>query len=99
MVTKKFCILFTFLLCKVGTKAFAYDIAVKNEDGVTIYYNYINDNKELEVTHSNYSGVLVIPETVSYMNRERTVTSIGSGAFSYCESLISVTIPSSVTRV
>ena len=29
----------------VGTKASAYDIAVENEDGVTIYYNYINDGK------------------------------------------------------
>ena len=46
-----------------GTKAFAYDIAVKNADGVTIYYNYINDEKELEVTNNNnnYTGSVVIP--------------------------------------
>ena len=29
----------------------AYDIGVKNEDGVFIYYNYINDGSELEVTY------------------------------------------------
>ena len=46
-------ILLTILLSMVGTKALAYDIEVKNDDGVTIYYNYINDGKELEVTYRN----------------------------------------------
>ena len=31
--------------------ASAYDIAVENADGVTIYYNYINDGKELGVAY------------------------------------------------
>ena len=44
-------ILPTMLLCMFGAKAYAYDIAVKNADGVTIYYNYINNEKELEVTY------------------------------------------------
>ena len=35
-------------------KSFAYDIAVENADGVTIYYNYINEGKELEVTASSF---------------------------------------------
>ena len=57
----------------VGKKALAYDIEVKNADGVTIYYNYINDGKELEVTTKTigsykYSGSVVIPEEVTYMN-------------------------------
>ena len=50
---------FTFLLVVLMSmtknKAFAYDIAVENEDGVTIYYNYINDGKELEVTAPVYN--------------------------------------------
>jgi len=29
----------------------AYDFAVKNADGITIYYNYINSGKEVEVTY------------------------------------------------
>ena len=33
-----------------GIKAYAYDIAVENADGVNIYYNYYNEGKELEVT-------------------------------------------------
>ena len=47
-------ILPTMLLCMFGAKAYAYDIAVKNADGVTIYYNYINNEKELEVTYLYY---------------------------------------------
>jgi hypothetical protein len=60
--------------------ASAYDIAVENADGVTIYYNYINDGKKLGVTYlkkiydenrNTYVGSITIPEEVTYMNRTR----------------------------
>ena len=88
--------------------ASAHDIEVKNADGVTIYYNYINDGTELEVTfrgsyydsYSNeYQGNVAIPEEVTYMNRTRKVTSIGVRAFYYCTGLTSVTIGNSVTSI
>ena len=86
----------------VGVKAYAYDIAVDNADGVTICYNYINDANELEVTSrvpEYYYGNVVIPEEVTYMNRTRRVTSIGNNAFYSCVALQSVTIPNSVTSI
>ena len=88
--------------------ASAHDIEVKNGDGVTIYYNYINDGKELEVTFrgnylneypDEYTGNVVIPEEVTYMSRTRKVTSIGGNAFLWCDGLTSITIPNSVTSI
>lgn len=89
------------LMSIVGVKAYAYDIAVDNADGVTICYNYINDANELEVTSRvpEYYGNVVIPEEVTYMNRTRRVTSIGNNAFYNCVVLQSVTIPNSVTSI
>ena len=89
----------------------AHDIEVKNADDVTIYYNYINEGTELEVTFcgssysfNKYKGNVVIPEEVNYMNRILKVTSIGESAFRNCGSVISggltsVTIPNSVTSI
>ena len=88
--------------------ASAHDIEVQNADGVTFYYNYINNGTELEVTfrgskydsYSNeYQGNVAIPEEVTYMNRTRKVTSIGYRAFYYCSGLTSITIPNSVTSI
>ena len=88
--------------------ASAHDIAVNNAGGVTIYYNYINDGTELEVTfrgskydsYSNeYQGNVAIPEEVTYMNRTRKVTSIRDDVFRDCSGLTSVIIPNSVTSI
>ena len=100
-------ILLTLLISMGSTRAIAYDIAVENADGITIYYNYTNEGKELEVAflhegNSNslaYSNDLVIPEDVSYMNRSRKVTGIGYYAFANCSNLTTVTIPNSVTII
>jgi hypothetical protein len=86
----------------ISYKSYAYDIAVENADGVTIYYNYINEGRELEVTHpeyDNYSGTITIPEEVTFMNRTRKVTRIGTYTFYGDDDLISVNLPSSVTSI
>ena len=47
MKSKKLFFFFSLLLSMVGTKAFAYDIVVKNADGVTIYYNLLVSDKKM----------------------------------------------------
>ena len=98
----------TLMMCFVTGEAYAYDIKVENEDGVTIYYNYINERRELEVTYqsttdngyfSYYAGSVVIPKEVTFMRMTRKVTSIGEGAFFGCIGLTSVTIPGSVKSI
>ena len=98
-------ILLTLLMSMTGAKAFAHDIAVANNDGVTIYYRWANNNTELAVSYggsfgsSSYTGNVVIPESVDYNGNTYPVTSIGYYAFSNCYNLTSVTIPNSVTSI
>ena len=94
-------ILLTILMSMTGEKTFAYDIAVPNFDGVTIYYEWANTEKtELAVSYSSlYSGNVVIPESVVYEGKTYNVTSIDYNAFYNCNSLTSVTIPNTVTSI
>ena len=107
MKRQRFILVLTLLMGLMGTRGYAHDIEVANSDGVTIYYNWTNNNTELQVTYrgdtytsfSEYSGVVVIPATVTYNNSPYPVTSIGQSAFSDCSDLTSVTIPKSVTSI
>ena len=102
---KKLNLLFTalLLLCSVGT-ATAHDFEVNG-----IYYNITDDtNKTVEVTYQGasyshypdeYTGSVVIPESVTYNGSTYSVTSIVNSAFRYCTGLTSVVIGNSVTSI
>ena len=86
---------------------FIWTIAFAQTEIDGIYYNLNNENKTAEVTYQyywssdNYSGIttLTIPSSVTYNSETYNVTSIGNGAFTYCSSLSSITIPNSVTSI
>lgn len=115
-------IIIALLFNLVGLKTFAQIFSVENNDGVTIYYAYINNGKDLAVSyldchyysdesssdntfivysHKGYEGVekIIIPEKVTYMNRTRTVTSIGACAFALCKDLKTVVLPNTITKI
>ena len=94
------------LMSMTSLTANAHDIAVTS-NGVTFYYNFANNGKELSVTfqgdsfkaYNEYSGSIVIPSTVTYNGTTYQVTSIGEEAFRQCDGLTSVTIPNSVMNI
>ena len=88
------------LLGSISAYAHNFDV-----DG--IYYNITSD-ATVEVTFrgssysyydNEYSGDIIIPSTVTYSEKEYSVTSIGESAFYSCDGLTSVTIPNSVTSI
>lgn len=96
--------LLTMLMSMAASVASAYDAKI---DG--IYYNFDSSKNTATVTYeyfslstrwkSDYSGNVIIPESVTYNDVTYSVTSIGSSAFSGCTGLTSITIPESVTSV
>ena len=96
--------LFQILTMLMFLSAYSHDIEVANADGVTIYYNYNDDGKELSVTrkannYNSYSGKVVIPETITYNGQTYPVTSIGELAFRGCTGLTSVIIGKGITSI
>ncbi len=64
---------------------------------VTTRYNPETHNSETK--YSNYSGVIKIPESVTYEGVIYKVTSIGESAFYGCGGLTNIDIPNSVTSI
>ena len=92
----------SMFFCMVSLTASAYDRIV---DG--IYYNLNSSTNEAEVAFyklsdenaNAYQGSVIIPSSFTYGVKTYNVTSIGSGAFSYCSGLTSIDIPNSVTSI
>lgn len=84
--------------------ASAYDFEVNG-----IYYDILSPTDltcEVVASPDKYSGDIVIPEKVTYNNRQLSVIAISGsllapklGAFYCCESLISVSLPESVNEI
>lgn len=104
--TKAF--LITLFMGLVSQYVCAHSIEVANAQGVTIYYNWTNNQTELTVTfkgsysndYSNeYSGDIIIPSSVTYNENTYPVTGIVSAAFRDNATLTSIVIPNSIKSI
>ncbi len=95
--------LFTLLLAVAASVGTMFAEKVQIGD---LYYNLNETDQTAEVTYelggaNNYLGLTTvhIPASVTYSGTTYRITSIGSGAFQFGNSLTSVTIPNSVTSI
>ena len=64
-----------------------------------IYYDISETTATVTYGDNEYSGDIVIPESITYENSKYSVTSIGELAFIYCSGLTSIAIPNSITSI
>ena len=100
MKRKNNLLILTLLLNMFSAKVMAYDAIV---DG--IYYNlhlygtYFYAEVTCFYNDDAYIGHVIIPEKITYAEKQYPVTCIGNDAFSGCTGLTSVTIPNSMTSI
>ena len=89
--------LFLSLAALLSLPVLAVEVEI---DGINYYL--LSKAKQATViakSSGEYSGEVVIPESVKYYSTTYSVTSIGDDAFYCCYGLTSVTIPNSVTSI
>lgn len=86
----------TFINICLTLIALCWTVAIQAQTATVDGINYrLNaDAKTAEVTKSNVTGDIVIPEKITVDGVEYSVTSIGFEAFKYCSALTSVKMPS-----
>lgn len=84
------------LVLLMPATANAYDFVV---DG--IYYNDNQNGNSVSVTYGDnkYSGVVVVPESITHDGKTYSVTAIGAYAFRDCYDLTGVNLPNTVTKI
>lgn len=66
-----------------------------------IYYELISKSKEAWVTKNpnNYSGEIIIPESINYEGIDYKVTLIRKEAFDGCRELYAISIPNTIVEI
>ena len=84
------------------------EFEIKSEYGDIVFKILSTNDRTCEITfkgstydevEDEYTGNIVIPEKITFIGEEYTVTSIAANAFSGCTGLTSITIPNSVTSI
>ncbi|MCH5236571.1 MAG: leucine-rich repeat protein [Muribaculaceae bacterium] len=80
----------------LSAASYAYDLEING-----VYFNIIDaENRYLEVVQGyNYSGIIILPESISYKGATYTVTSIGENAFFNCADLQYIELPNSIVTI
>ena len=96
--------LFTALLLLCTTVATAHDFEVSGicyniTDATSITVEVTYKGSSYDAYSNEYTGDVVIPESVAYNGKTYSVTSIGDYAFYFCSRLTSIEIPNSVTSI
>lgn len=86
----------TILWLLVNQRGYSYDFEVGG-----IYYGFNTSTQTAYVTYgeNKYSGIISIPESITFNGRTLDVSAIGSKAFNNCPDLVSVSIPQSITSI
>ncbi|MBP1645863.1 MAG: hypothetical protein H6Q16_1438 [Bacteroidetes bacterium] len=106
---KKSILILLAIVFAINLNSKAEDFSAIN-DGDTIYYKIISSTSPYTVAvifkgdynesyDNEYSGSIVIPDSVFYNGNYYNVTSIGDTAFFDCNGLTSITIPNSVITI
>ncbi|MBO4382417.1 MAG: leucine-rich repeat domain-containing protein [Bacteroidales bacterium] len=96
--------IFTLATICLTLPCYAYDFSAVSPSGHTLYYTVVNGEATV-VTPSpsgygnNFTGNLVVPDSVLSNGITYPITAIGVGAFQYCHYLTGVTIPNTVTAI
>ena len=101
---KQIAFMFLLAIC-AATSVYAFDFRALNSKGDTLYYN-ITSGTTVEVTYdvaqknrTNFSGHIIIPDSVCYNSQWYRVTKIGNRAFYYCILIDSVSLPEGIDSI
>lgn len=98
-------LLLLFAILSATAQPMQYDFYASNQRGDTLYYN-ITSGTTVEVTYdvasknrTNFSGHIIIPDSVCYNSQWYRVTKIGNRAFYYCILIDSVSLPEGIDSI
>ena len=101
---KQIAFIFLLAIC-AATPVCAFDFHAVNSKGDTLYYN-ITSGTTVEVTYdvasknrTNFSGHIIIPDSVCYNSQWYRVTRIGDRAFYHCILIDSVSLPEGIDSI